>query len=293
MLWHALLDALTASPWIGYGWTQVNIATQVAGAEHVMQRGTLNESHNLVLDLMLWNGIPIALAIVALLVWWFTRRLRRVTDAESWLMLAAVGAVFLHEMVEFPLQYAYFLMPVGLLMGALDGADKDPAVCAAPRATLAAPLLVCATVVGWVGVEYPRVDQATREVRFIVAGIGVDKVSTSPPPDVWLLDSWREAHKFWLVSPKVGMTVEELDWMRRVQERHATPPFQARYAIAAGLNGRAEEAGLALTRLCHMHQIDRCRGWHEIWLELQKSHSELNAIPFPKKALDVLAGAAK
>jgi hypothetical protein len=124
-----------------------------------------------------------------------------------------------------------------------------------------------------------------------VAGIGVDKVSRVPAPDVWLLDAQREIHRFWLVTPRPGMTRGELDWMRRVQQRYAVPSFQVRYALAAALNDRPDDASASLIRLCNMYRPSWCQQWRDTWIQLQKKYPSLDSVPFPTETTRVLNAA--
>lgn len=282
-LWMNLWDALWRSPWIGYGWSQVVFAQQAAALDHPAMVGMLFNSHNLVLDLLLWNGVPLGLLLIAALVWWFWRQTRLCGDADRWTLLVSVGAVFVHELVEFPLDYAFFLLPVGLMMGALDGMDSTVRPWRVPKVALAIPLALLTGMLVWIGAEYMRTEDAARQVRLLMMGVGVDRVPTVPPPEVQLLDALREFHRFWLTRARPGMTEAELDWMRAVVRRYPAPPAQLRYALAAGLNGRKKEATETLARICAMHQPIRCVEGHDSWEQLRRKYPELHGIDLPAK----------
>ena len=66
LLWATMLAALSLQPWFGYGWGQGLIA-QGRVVERFPADGRLMEnSHNLVMDLAVWNGLPLALAVSGL-----------------------------------------------------------------------------------------------------------------------------------------------------------------------------------------------------------------------------------
>lgn len=284
LLWRALADAVVDAPWLGYGWTQVGLATQAVSLEHITGRGQFRNSHNLVLDLWLWNGVPLGSLILLGLAVWFIAQLRRCRSPEQWLMLTGVTAVFVHAMLEYPLEYAYFLLPAGLLMGALDGLGGTPRAWHMPSWTFGISIAIAAGMLGWVGVEYMAVEESARQVRMVMLRIGLDKVSYVPPPEVRLLDALREFHRFWLTPARPGMTTAELDWMRSVQERFASPPTMLRYALAAALNERSQEASDTLLRLCFMNGPARCSEGQSSWLQLQQQYPQLKVVPFPQKA---------
>ena len=118
--WAVLGDAASRAPWLGYGWQQVSVAQQAALLDHPPVFEALTNSHNIVLDLVLWMGLPLGLLVSAGVTVWLVRQIRACEDADQWVVLAAIGAILLHAMLEFPLDYAYFLLPLGLLMGSLE-----------------------------------------------------------------------------------------------------------------------------------------------------------------------------
>lgn len=276
--WIALADASWRSPWIGYGWTQVGLAQQVAALDHEPVREYFRNSHNLLLDLVIWNGLPIGLLIAGGVAVWFIHRVRRCHEAERWTLLLAVVAAFLHALLEYPLEYAYFLLPVGLLMGTLEALEDHAGVRSLPRVALAIPAVVLSAALVWVGVEYIRVEEAARTLRFVTLGIGVDRVREAPLPEVRLLDAPREFHRFVLTQARAGMTPEELEWMRRIAERYPYPPALLRLALAQGLNGDPQAASANLERICRMHPLPRCAEGRRSWILLQGRYPELRRV---------------
>lgn len=281
--WQTLVDALWQSPWLGYGWSQVTLAQQVAAQNHPMTGEQLLNSHNLVLDLLLWNGIPIGSILVLAVVVWFVLQVKNLHTPDQWVLLAGVGAVFIHALLEYPLNYLYFLLPTGLMMGALDGLNETSRKWSVPRLGFALPFATLIVFFVWVSVEYGKVEVAAWRLRMVSARIGVDRVSTAPPPDVLLLDAPREFQRFAMTEAKEGMAKQELDWMRKVSRRFAYAPSMLRFALAAGLNGRPEEARRTLVLLCKMNPVARCEEGRTAWHELQQKYAVLRDIPFPAR----------
>jgi Virulence factor membrane-bound polymerase, C-terminal/O-Antigen ligase/Protein glycosylation ligase len=287
--WSNLLHALQNSPWLGYGWTQVRHAVQDAALTRTFPEAMLLNSHNLILDLLIWNGVVLGGAITVFLLWWFGRCLSRCRTMPSWLLLVGVSALFVHALLEYPLEYAYFLLPAGLLIGAFE-AQQGPSQIRLPVATVVAPIVLAVSALVMVGVEYITVEASARDLRLLMMGVGRDKVPDVPAPQVRLLDALREYHQFWRTPAKPGMTAAEVDWMRRVARRYPTPPAQLRFALAAGLNGRSEEAIRTLTVICHMHQAERCQEGRESWVAAKQQYEGLRAVPFPDAAMLAVGG---
>jgi len=66
-----------------------------------------------------------------------------------------------------------------------------------------------------------------------------------------------------------------------------------RYATAAGLNGRPEEARIALVKPCKMHHPARCAEARSMWAGLQRRYPQLLSIGMPDDALQVQSSHAR
>lgn len=285
--WQTLWDAALRSPWFGYGWGQVVLAQQAAALDHPPSGEWLQHSHNHALDLVLYNGLVLGAIFLGGIAWWLFRQLRACRSVDQWALLGALGAMLVHAMVEFPFDYVYFALTAGFIVGALE------ALSPSARRRIAAPVWSFALVLGltggvlsWVGWEYLQVESAARQLRFVTLRIGLDKIPDAPVPEVWLLDQPRDFHRFVLSPARRNMAPDELEEFRRVVQRQPGPPAMLRYALAAGLNNRPEEAGRMLSLLCQMHPLKRCEEGRESWRVATSEYPELRAIPFPDFALD-------
>ncbi len=279
--WQTFWDALMRSPWSGYGWGQVPLAHGAAVLDHAYDGEILSSSHNLLLDLLIWNGLPLGLLICASLVYWFLRQARACRDGAQVATFAAVAAVFVHGMLEYPLQYTYFLLPVALLMGGLEGGESRGNIVHGRRWTMAVPGLILALIAGWIAVEYTEVEAQARVLRFVTAGIGVDKVNEAPEPDVILLDRQKLFHRFALSPARRGMSAKEVEEARRISDMHPFGPSLLRQALILGLNGRPADAEQALRRICWTNPPKACVEARSAWRELRQQYPELDQVPLP------------
>lgn len=276
--WWGMLDAIGREPLWGFGWQQVGAAQQRVALEHPAMTEFLEHSHNLVLDLLLWNGIPAGSVIIGALAWWFIAQIHACRDARIVWLLGAVGGVFTHGMLEFPLEYAYFLIPVGLMMGAIEGflSLGAPSLCVKRWAVLSFTGLLTAVFL-WTAVEYLKVEENYRTLRMESARIGVEGIVT-PAPRLRLLTQLEAFLQFTRTEATPNMRPDQVDWMRKVSERFGYPSVLFRYALAAGLNGQPQVAHEALARLCRVHGSKRCIEAHEAWAVLQARYSQLAGI---------------
>ena len=255
------------------------MAQQRAVLNHPASQEMIQNSHNLLLDLLLRNGVWLGAAVFGGLLWWYVSRLRQCKNTQAFILLAAIGVIGVHAMLEYPLDQAYFLLPFGLLVGLLSGQRASRPLL--PRPLFGAALAGMFVMLLWIGVEYLKVEQANRDVRLLLAGFGLDKVPSVPPPDVKLLDGPREYHRFMITPARTGMRQAELDLLRRVMQLNAYPPAMMRFALAAGLNGLPEEAELTLRRLCQIHPEIRCEEARISWKAAQTQFPVLVGIAAP------------
>ena len=210
------------------------------------------------------------------------RQLSRSGTGDDAMLIVAVLALSTHAMLEFPLDYAYFLLPLGLWIGALHTTDGNEKFFSLPRWTFFVPFLVLVGLLGRIGVEYMRTEEAARTLRFVMLGIGVDKVSSAPEPEVALLDRPRLFHRYMLSTAREGLTDQELQAVREIARRHAFPPSLFRLAVVLGINGHADEAARTLALLCQIHPLTRCIEAQDAWRAMQLRYTSLNAIPPPR-----------
>ncbi|MEN3111350.1 Wzy polymerase domain-containing protein [Uliginosibacterium paludis] len=160
--WHAAWLAIQQHPWLGQGpgtFYKASIdamfATAPAGfpkfAEH---------AHNLPLNLAAEFGLPMAVFLCLALAVWGLRHLLRPASAHSVWALAAVGVVLSHSMVEYPLWYLYFIVPVGLCMGVADADASGLRALRVPQWCAAACFVLAVAGLGWVMQDWLRVREA-------------------------------------------------------------------------------------------------------------------------------------
>lgn len=279
-LWIALLDAVGREPWWGYGWQQVATAQQAVALDHPPIQRHFEHSHNIALDLLLWAGIPVGGSIIALCAGAVVLQARALRDPRALWSLAAALGVILHGLLELPLEYAYFLLPMGLALGAANALDR-----AGPQVRCGVWVLRLSGIVGLallaaIAAEYLEAEQNHRLLRLESARIGTTRIE-SKGPDLHLLTQLKGFLEFARVEARPSMSLAEVDRMRVVAQRYPFAPVMLRYALAAGLNGRPAEARLTLARLCSMHPPARCDEARESWLALQARYPVLERAPPP------------
>lgn len=283
--WRAMLDAIGRAPWGGYGWLQAAAAQWAVAADHPPMWNLFEHAHNIVLDLLLWAGVPLGGAIALAAGAALLAPLARQRDARGLALHAAVLGLVAHGLVEYPLEYAYFLLPLGVAAGAAQALAQPGGGLRVPLPALRLASAAAAAVLALVAVDYLEAEQNHRLLRLESARIGSLRIE-SAPPELRVLDQLQALLAFARTEARPGMAPAEVAWMERVARRYPIPPVMLRHALASGLNGRPEEARQTLVRLCRMHARERCREIGPAWAALQQRYpQELAGIAPPREAL--------
>lgn len=279
-LWVALADSVGQEPWWGWGWQQVAKA-QLAGAlDHAPLQRYFEHSHNLVLDLLLWAGIPIGGTIALLIGLALFRQARAALDQRGLWLMAGVLGLLVHAMLEFPLEYAYFLIPFGLTIGLLHGQAPGESSFAVPHWLLRTAGALLTATLALVTFDYLQAEHSYRTARLELR-MGAGKIESSTP-DIRVLTQLRAYLDFIRTEATPAMGAARLASMREVGSRFVHPPVLLRLALAEGLNGEPVAARDTLLRLCAIHLRERCSEGRESWQALQAAYPQLADIPPPR-----------
>ncbi|MEY4428902.1 MAG: hypothetical protein RLZZ182_1591 [Pseudomonadota bacterium] len=142
-IWANVLQLIQAHPWFGVGWGEFNVAWSFT-AFPGRPTAFFDHTHNIVLQWAVELGLPLATLVVActgLAFWtlWGQWRPPAAGDDEAaerhslvCLSAALVAMAGLHSLLEYPLWYAYFMLPTaaawGLGLAAVAGAPMQEAV---------------------------------------------------------------------------------------------------------------------------------------------------------------------
>ena len=153
-IWRNALQLIAANPWAGTGFGEFNFAWSMTDFAN-RPTAFFDHTHNLPLQLMVELGLPLASLVMALLglaLWQGWRRgVNAADDAPALagrMALVLVLLTGLHSLVEYPLWYAYFLLPAALAWALVLGMAPAavPAHVAGPSlAGMAAGLLLAAS----------------------------------------------------------------------------------------------------------------------------------------------------
>lgn len=135
-IWANTLSLIAQHPWFGVGFGEFNFAWSLTPFPH-RPVAFFDHTHNLALQFAVELGLPLALLLLLSLLtafWWAFRASTNVEPPMSAMIRAAFMIVLLisvHSMFEYPLWYAYFLLPTAFAFGFCLGAEPSDAASSA------------------------------------------------------------------------------------------------------------------------------------------------------------------
>lgn len=279
-IWGQALAAIAKSPWRGYGWSQTP-AAQAVGSMLAPAAIIFTFSHNIVLDILLWNGIPMGLVIVGLCAWWFLTRLRSTIQIHAVYAMAALLPVLVHSLVEYPFAYSYFLLAAGLMVGVVEAAHTNTPVTQIPRKWVAFGLSAWFCVGSMMVYEYFQVEADYRLARLVNQGLEPTTPPDFNPPPIRLLTQLSALLAATRAQPAPNMPAEEVETMRLVLHRFTNREVHLNYILALGLNGNTTEAIRQLSILRAMYGNRSFKIAQFVLGNWQKMYPELALVQVP------------
>jgi O-antigen ligase len=233
------VDAVLQRPFWGYGWANLGPAQMLVAENHVELGGVFQHAHNLFLDLMLWTGIPVGLLLGGVLLCWFYFQIKKVARVDEALLVLFVGAFWWHAMLELPHQYAYMLLPVGLVMGVLSVRSGTPILFRTHHLFFAALWLSATCLLAVITRDYFRMEADFQALRFERS---YGKPAPVNAPETLVLSQLEAFIKMGRMLARPGMDSRQLDWMRDTADSFPSPANQFLYTSALALNGYSDQA---------------------------------------------------
>lgn len=256
------VDAILQRPFFGFGWSNLGPAQMLVADNHVELGGVFQQAHNLFLDLVLWTGLPIGLLLGWVLLSWFYLRLKSVARIEEALLMLFVGVFWWHAMLELPHQYAYMLLPTGLVMGCIEVRTATPVLFRTSRVFFTVLLISTFCLLGLIVRDYFRIEADFEALRF------ERQYGMSPPqeiPETLVLSQLEAFIKMGRMKARTGTSRDELKWMLDTANIFPSPANQFVYIEALALNGHHEQAQQRMRLLQKVMETSTYDGLGKIW----------------------------
>lgn len=168
-IWHQMFAALKAEPWTGYGWLQLG-ASHFKILPNFDSIVNVDHAHNLLLDLLIWFGIPMGGILICagsvFSVRMVIRALGSEMDHQSLCLVAMLLPIGVHSMLEYPYAYLYFSLVVGFFAGALEAkvfSSYFISICSRKIFLIIAAASIALCI--WITFEYYQIEEDYRAMR--------------------------------------------------------------------------------------------------------------------------------
>lgn len=215
-IWQFFLNAVSDKPWFGYGWNQTGRVHVDLALSSPITGVHFGSAHNIVLDLMLWIGVPFTFLIVFFIIRSFVKTMPSLRIEKDSPILFCILVVGVHAMLEFPLSYAYFLMPTGYFMGVLYGRSSSEFCFKFYLPKEGIWIIFSVALVTYLVVvrDYFSVELRYNEMLFEKARIGVNHPRQIP--DVVVLNDLQALIRMARVEPTADASGSDIESIRQV-----------------------------------------------------------------------------
>ncbi len=247
-MYKQALYFIAHGPWHGFGWGQIESAHYLFAGE-APPAIFYHYSHNIVLDMLLWNGPWIGGAIVVFFTVWLGGLFFRKNTVES--LFAWVGLLFFltHSMLEYPHAYLFLLLPAGLLIGVIEGQHSSGAFEIPVPKFLVAIIAVAGlagTVVFWKNYSIIEDDYRMAMRRMEVDFVPEEQQAAS---QTILLSNVQAFIYFARLPLKEGYSAERLQWIERFIVRYPRKFSLVKFAYILALNHQQDKAIVQIIKL--------------------------------------------
>lgn len=249
-IWMQMLYALSERPWLGYGWNQTSIA-QLVGEKYWFHPERTNSAHNIVLEILVWNGVVIGTLICSYLAWWLFQLNKVVKTKESLVAMLMILSILIHALLEFPQNYAYFLFPLALLLGYLQS-DQISKM----RLSISGGITTCILVggillYGIIWRDYLQVTHALSDG----SRHSDDGVQVQPYYPIYLLNQYQHRAQWYYLDRFSHLKHDSLKDYERAVLISPSHYDLFKYAQLLAFNGKQEEAIQQLKSIEGLYQV--------------------------------------
>lgn len=281
IIWQQMLSGIFESPWVGYGWLETPTA-HAAGSLNFPGSLTYTNAHNIVLDIVAWNGVPLGIALTLLCAYWLLSRIFIINNVNSLCAMACLLPITVHSMLEYPFAYSYFLLAAGFMVGIVEASKPSVGAIVIYRHFFIALISIWSITGIYIIYEYLKIEEDFRIVRFENLRIGQTPPEYQAPRNIWLLSHMGAMLKAARQEAKRDMSARELDNLRKTSMRFPYGSLAFRYALALGLNGQPEMAARQMQIIRGMYGVLYYQATVTVLRTLEKEkYPELAKVPTP------------
>lgn len=249
VVYRLFLEASLNRTLFGYGWSNTGEAFFATVASYPELGVAFYHTHNLFLDLLVWFGWPLGLLLIVAGLCWVAVAFRSVESIDSAILCLFLLFVGVHSMVEFPLHYASFLLPVGLVIGVLNSRLSLTRRYQISRWPVLAIFVIGLIGLGVIVRDYALFEDDVRALRFERMNIKVTQPRVGS--EILLLTQLKAFLEVSHEKPRKGLSRGEIAWHEKASLVIFNPLNSFNFIQTLALNGHVPEAQIWVGRIKH------------------------------------------
>lgn len=251
-IWNQILHALIEQPWFGYGWNQTTSA-QFSVIDIYPGQEWATSAHNLFLDILVWCGLPIGSFIIVFCLWFYIFLYKNISNVESLLSCLVVSGIGIHSLLEYPLFYAYFLIPFGIFLGIALVECKTRNYLISGKSVFI-PFVVGLILLFGVCRDYFKIEDNLFAGRLHAMGDLRAKVEL--PYHLYLLDNYEKRAQWLGLYSRMVVDQDQLENAKKIIMTSLKPYDLYKYAQLMAFNNNIDEALRTLKILNSMYGMN-------------------------------------
>ncbi|KAF1014445.1 MAG: hypothetical protein GAK29_04635 [Acinetobacter bereziniae] len=237
-IWNQSLHAIKEKPLFGYGWNQTSVA-QYAVIENYPGKEWFSSAHNIVLDIIIWNGLIVGGLITLYFLLIYLVCLIKNIKIETVFASLMILPVLVHSFLEYPFKYSYFLLPTGLFWGIIiSEIELKPFSVRSIYFSLIS--IFGFLILGFIFKEFNESTDNNVAANTYEMNERVDHFELAYP--VYILDEFKYRSQWFALNPCTRLNRNDLNKVGNMVSLHLTPYDLLKYAKILSYNGFQKEA---------------------------------------------------
>ncbi|WP_353163684.1 O-antigen ligase family protein [Acinetobacter guillouiae] len=237
-IWNQSLHAIKEKPWFGYGWNQTS-AAQYAVIEKYPGKEWFSSAHNIVLDIIIWNGVVLGCLIALYFSLTYLICLIKNVKIETVFASLMILPILIHSFLEYPFKYVYFLLPAGLFWGLMIS-ELDFKNFKVRSIYFKVIAVFGFVILGYIFKEFNESIDNNVAANTYEMNERVDQFELAYP--VYILDEFKYRSQWFALNPYTKLSKNDLDGIGKMVSLHLTPYDLLKYAKILSYNGYQKEA---------------------------------------------------
>lgn len=267
-MWRMALEAFSVKPLLGWGVGAIpGIALSYAPKYGAFDYSILTHFHNSFLDLLVEYGLMSLLLILSIFYFVWNALKNSINTESDYLLFTALLPIFIHSMLEFPLNYGFFFWLTAFMLGSLSAVSIQSEIFMTRKvsARWLALLLLPAAYFWWS--SYMEVERIYTSIRQGVVYHSHD-LRTDVSPTAKFLYAGLLDRAYWIdreVHPKSTLTAQEYQSLTDVASAYPTYLLMWKAATASAASGKVDTAEWWAKRICLMYDAESCDSAGQLW----------------------------